>query len=379
MRNKKYLFWLGSLILAIVFNVSLAYAGWFSSVESEAEKKTLNQSQEQKTIKEEFEHLENEYQALLREKEHVTRDRDNIHKQIKILIKERIEYVENKQSLDGIIEENKALRSEKDSLKESNSVLTEEIEKLRKEGGSFQVPLGKTEGKTQKGTQLSKINELKKKISSLKNENNILAKALRIQDRELETRKIKKLKKQLVSLKKEKSSLTKTLKQAEKEAKPIKRKITKLEKELANTQDQLVSTKAKFESLHKEYKELAIENKDIRQGLTKIPKKFVKLAHQNKKLIKQTADMHYNLGVFYTRNKKYKQAAQEFLKAVEIRPNDVFAHYNLGFIYAEYLVNRPKAIKHFNEYLFISKGLDKDADKARKYILIWETYGEKIK
>ncbi len=85
--------------------------------------------------------------------------------------------------------------------------------------------------------------------------------------------------------------------------------------------------------------------------------------------------MHYNLGVFYSQHKEYKRATLEFLKALELRPDDASAHYNLGYIYAEHLVNQPKAIEHFKEYLRITKGgKDRDADKAKKYILLWETY-----
>ena len=133
-----------------------------------------------------------------------------------------------------------------------------------------------------------------------------------------------------------------------------------------------------FQDKIKGYYELVAENKNLRDKTAQLPEKFIKLVEQNKRLIQETADMHYNLGVFYTERKKYKQAAQEFLKAVEIKPDDATSNYNLGFIYAEYLKNKPKAIEHFKQYLWLSKGLDKDADKARKYILIWETYDQKV-
>jgi tetratricopeptide (TPR) repeat protein len=84
--------------------------------------------------------------------------------------------------------------------------------------------------------------------------------------------------------------------------------------------------------------------------------------------------MHYNLGVFYTKNKEYSRAIAEFEKALELNPDDPAAHYNLGFIYAEYLVNRPKAIQHFRKYLSIVKTEDKDVDWVKKYILTWQTW-----
>jgi len=108
-----------------------------------------------------------------------------------------------------------------------------------------------------------------------------------------------------------------------------------------------------------------------------LPGKFAELAGQNKRLIDDTADMHYNLGVFYTNNHEYKRAVQEFGKALKIRPNDAGANYNLGYIYAEYLVDRPKAIKFFKDYLTFAPDA-KDAEWVRKYILTWQSWYGKV-
>jgi tetratricopeptide (TPR) repeat protein len=84
--------------------------------------------------------------------------------------------------------------------------------------------------------------------------------------------------------------------------------------------------------------------------------------------------MHYNLGVFYTKNKEYPRAIAEFEKSIELNPEDPYAHFNLGYIYAEYLVDRPKAIVNFRKYLSLLKTDDKDADWVKKYILTWQTW-----
>jgi len=87
--------------------------------------------------------------------------------------------------------------------------------------------------------------------------------------------------------------------------------------------------------------------------------------------------MHYNLGVFYSKQKEYSRAVSEFEEAVKLRPDDAYSHFNLGYIYAEYLVNRPKAIEHFRHYLRLAKKDDKDLDWVKKYILTWQAWAGK--
>jgi tetratricopeptide (TPR) repeat protein len=105
-----------------------------------------------------------------------------------------------------------------------------------------------------------------------------------------------------------------------------------------------------------------------------MPGKFAEIARQNKVLIRQTASMHYNLGVFYSKQKEYTRATNEFEKALELTPDDAYVHFNLGYIFAEYLLDRAKAVDHFRQYLRLAKKDDKDIDWVRKYILTWETW-----
>ena len=83
------------------------------------------------------------------------------------------------------------------------------------------------------------------------------------------------------------------------------------------------------------------------------------------------------MGVFYTKQREYARAAAEFAKALEIDPNDAYSHFNLGYIYAEYLINRHKAMDHFRHFLRLAKGDYPHVNWARKYLLTWETYDGK--
>jgi hypothetical protein len=59
---------------------------------------------------------------------------------------------------------------------------------------------------------------------------------------------------------------------------------------------------------------------------------------------------------------------------VELRPQDDAAHFNLGYIYAKYIIDREKAIKHFQDYVRLTKDKGEQADWAKNYILTWETW-----
>ena len=152
------------------------------------------------------------------------------------------------------------------------------------------------------------------------------------------------------------------------------REIDKLAGQKSKLEAENERLTAQLKSYMKNYAQAARKNKELEHEVISIPKKFSEIARQNKRLIRETAEMHYNLGVFYTKNKEYGRAVAEFEKVVEITPDDSYAHFNLGYIYAEYLVNRLKAVEHFRHFLRLAKSDDKDVDWVKKYLITWETY-----
>lgn len=349
--NRKYSFSLIGFILIAMLGIGSAYCFELPFLKSKNAKETLKVQPQ----KQDYEQLEKKYEALLKDKEHIRRDRDNILKQIKILLKEKGIYQDAKSSIEKLKEENKALNEEIKAANANNISLNEKITNLKIEG---------EKALTEKEEEIKLLRE---SIVSLKTQ----------MDKRGWSRILKKLKKEITSLKKEKKDLSRFLKQSEREIDNGKKREEKLNGRLIDRENNLDKLQDEFARLQEVYKVLLLENKGLRKNLAKMPKKFAEMAHENQKLIKQTATLHYNAGVFYFLHKEYKLAIQEFAKALEICPDDANAHYNLGFIYAENLVDEPKAIKHFKEYLRITKGLDEYANKAKQYILIWETYGEK--
>ena len=114
-------------------------------------------------------------------------------------------------------------------------------------------------------------------------------------------------------------------------------------------------------------------NRGLNQTVDETPGRVKDLAKQNDKLIKETCAMHYNMGVLFTENEKFEQAANEFERALEIDPNDEKSHYNLGYLYAEQFDKPEDASKHFKRFLELAPS-SKQAEAVKSYLLIRHTY-----
>jgi len=92
------------------------------------------------------------------------------------------------------------------------------------------------------------------------------------------------------------------------------------------------------------------KNRQLEKTAQELPVKFAELARENKVLIKETALMHYNLGSFTPRTKSMPRH-RGIRKGDRVEPDDPYAHYNLGYIYAEYVVDRSRAVENFRKFL----------------------------
>ena len=143
--------------------------------------------------------------------------------------------------------------------------------------------------------------------------------------------------------------------------------------QLDGYQDELQRLEDLRNELHERNLLLLRDNKLLKSKVDKYPRKMYQVAVLKDRLLKENAVLHYNLGVFYTQKQDYNNALVEFEKVLELNPNDPATHYNLGVIYAEFLNNKPKAMMHFKRYL-ASAPKDKDAERAKKYLLTWEKW-----
>lgn len=288
------------------------------------------------------------YKEMAKELELVKADRENILAQTKSLLANRMRAQELEDELGKVKAGIQPLEDARKKEEEQNLVLKAQVKKLKEERAKLTAERDEARASYEKLQNNTLVKELNNKIAGFQNE-----------------------------LKSATAAANTAKSKAESDLKVVEKKVSQLTQEntkLAASNEQLA---AKIEEQKNNYAEAFEKNKALEQEIRELPTKFVEVSRQNKVLLKQTAGMHYNMGVFYTKHKDYDRAANEFAKALEINPDDAYAHFNLGYIYAEYLINRHKAMDHFRHFLRLAKGDDPDVNWARKYLLTWETYDGK--
>ncbi|HNX81289.1 MAG TPA: tetratricopeptide repeat protein [Candidatus Omnitrophota bacterium] len=301
-------------------------------------------SKEGVDLKNNYDKIQNEYAQLKKEVEQAKTDRENLNTQVKGLLSDR--------------DKARQLESEVDSLKKAKGLVDTSLSTAENE---------KSLVAKQNQNLKEEIIDLQKIQKQVIQEKEDLQQLL-VKERDKSGRK--KLEDENNSLKKELSRSSVNLQASEAQVKQLKESDARLQEELKNLS-------SKVEGYNKNMSQAASKNRAFEERLTTVPTKFAEIARQNKTLVKQTATMHYNLGVFYTKQKEYSRALSEFERCLELTPDDAYAHFNIGYIYAEYMVNRQKAINHFRQYLQYCKKDDKDADWVKKYIITWQTWDVK--
>lgn len=323
--------------------------------------------------KKEAEHLaqmaekEKSYQALMSKKEELEKniadleqklkevtenyngmnaDRDNMLAQLKRLLQEKTETTEIKNKVDQITGEKEKLSQENEVLKQQNQSFAANVEKLKSHLKSVVVEKG------QISSQLAETQE---------DQGVVIQKVTKKNEVEMTS-----LKGKVNHLTAENKKLGQELNKTHVDLKGLEQEKLKFQQQAEVLQSQLDDLEGTYESLKKETRIFAEQTQEF-------PKHFTDLARQNKRLIEQTADMHYNSGVFYAKHTEFKRAIKEFEKVLDLKPTDPSTLYNLGYIYAEHLVDRPKAMEYFKNYLTYAPDAH-DADWVRKYLLTWQTW-----
>jgi len=299
---------------------------------------------------------EKKYAELSKENDSIKKDCENLLAQAKYLMKEKAATEDLKGSLDKLTSEKneteKKLQTEKQQIEQrlmaenhrlisEKDILTNQNKKLQ--GVVKQLMFIQQQAEADR-------NQFKEAYDKLKDKSTI------------------------EGFKKNVGDLTKENRRLDTDLKIARSEIDKLKEQNRSGWAKIDELNKSLDEYKRNYNDAVKKNKAMEQEIKNMPTKFSEIARQNTTLIKETALTHYNLGVFYTQKKEYSRAVSEFAKAVEINPDDAYAHFNLGYIYAEYMVDRKKAIEHFRHFLRLSKEKDKDTDWAKKYILTWETY-----
>lgn len=173
-----------------------------------------------------------------------------------------------------------------------------------------------------------------------------------------------------------KEALAKEQRASQEAAKALTHTKAKLKETAANAakaQTKLEQVQGRFDELQEQHTRTLSQNMTLKRHAKRVPGDVTRLARQHEKLVKETAEMHYNLGVLFAKNRQYPQAVAEFHKVVELRPDDGDAHYNLGLIYAEHLPDRGRALENFRRYLQMNPKAE-DASWVKQYIASWQAW-----
>jgi len=293
----------------------------------------------QENIPQDYDKLREEYKNVLAEKE-------NLLIQVRNLIEYRAKIKDMETNFLKLKEDNLKLKTQLDSIGGEKDLI---ITQLKEQNANLTQQVADFDAKMM--TVYQERDDLKNSLEKFEIEYKILP----------ETRK------QISRLETEKREALRNYTNAQQELK-------RMHEEQIEKEAQIEIYRRQNRDYKKDLDDALAKNRELEKKAQELPPRFAELARENKVLIKETALMHYNLGVFYTKNKEYARAVAEFEKAIELNPDDPYAHYNVGYIYAEYLVDRPKAIENFRKFLGLVKTDDKDVDWVKKYILTWQTW-----
>ena len=329
-------FWILSLTVAIVIAVvrypfSLSYAeGEIQEVktaDTAAESQTLppkktSVPQAESILKAEETPAVGNYLEILKLYKNLQRDQDNILTQLKIAYGER------------------------DKTRGQLDILKEQLEQSSKDKGSLQKDNAQLRKSMQPMTD--KIASLEKTVLNMERQSEADLAQIAKLEKMLKGSEIAMVKDELKSKEKiflsQKAELERMIDTANRDRESVQSKSVQRE-------SRIYSLEMELADLTQKYEEALEENRSLRQRFETVNGQMLNIAREKDKAVQETADMHYNLGVFYVDQKNFERARVEFEKATEWRPSDALSHYNLGLIYSEHIRDEEKAITSFQRYL----------------------------
>ncbi|OIO39627.1 MAG: hypothetical protein COT00_01950 [Candidatus Omnitrophica bacterium CG07_land_8_20_14_0_80_50_8] len=341
------------ILIAAVPLASLAGA----SLLAKHNEKNIDKKYLQMAVK--YDRMDKADQELKKKYDNLEADRNNILEQTKSLLAQKANVEELKRSLEDTQKANEIVSLQKDKLHQENERLRTEREMLAE---NFNRLKESFDGLVEKQKALLKESESLKTQLQGKVENSVQFKKVDGENKALKVN-IKNLNDTI-------KILNNQLKKAEDRIKKINGRDVKFGQQLEAARKSLRQVVAEKERLIK-------VNQDMNKAVAVAPDRFRNMAEENKKLLSETAEMHYNLGVFYTENKKYTIAVKEFQRALDFNPNNAKVHYNLGYLYSEEFDRHDEALAHFKRFLEIDPN-SKESNEVRSYMLVRQTYGDKI-
>lgn len=139
---------------------------------------------------------------------------------------------------------------------------------------------------------------------------------------------------------------------------------------------ELMLQEASITRPEEEFRDESAENKKKDKDKVQVEKAMAYYLEQIKKET-SNPDYYFNLGIEYLNKGQFVQAEESFKLVVNLNPLDKDACYNLGVLYDNYLGNKEKALKYYQQYLNISPD-SPDARMVKSWMkAIQDANGEK--
>lgn len=372
-----------TLLLSGMFLVTLVGAAGILYVLSQQSEEVVEENvredvaraEEKQALTRQIAKLQGEIDQMRTSREQDTGSKAALEEQVEVLKNQCAELIEEKEQL---AEENKTYVEDNKNLLAQFKVGVQVREEVQKDRDLLAEALARMEQEkvemlTKHAPLKNEAMQLKSKLMELEQINLLLEEdrdELEKSVAELEAKPTEReLRHELKRVKKEQEALRRRLRESEK-------KFATLEQVKIKKDQDYIALESEFAQLRQGYTEAVADNAELEHRIQDLPEDVKEVARVQEKLLKDTADAHYNLGVMFTEKKDFNRALTEFHKVIELRPDDLDAMYNLGVIYAEHVPNRERAMQYFRRYLE-ERPAGPDSDWARKYIASWQVWGAK--
>lgn len=299
--------------------------------------------------------LQQDYDDLRKKFNELETDRNNVLSQTRTLLQEKAQWQGVQEQLENLKKTNKAFAAQKEKLLSENQRLKAEAAEILQsfEGlkQSYQDLLAKQEEAQKENAQLRDL--LTKQVQATPE--------YQLLDREAKR------------LREENEKLGQTINLMEGKLRLALDRIKKDQEREISMLRQVRGQKQMLDEVRAQNEALTKTNQELNGLIKQAPGRIKDMAAQNRSLLKETAEMHYNMGVFFTQNKQFPQAEREYVRALDFDPNNLKVHYNLGYLYAEDLDRHDKAMFHLEKYLQIDPN-SKESESIRSYIATRQTW-----
>lgn len=264
----------------------------------------------------------------------------------------------------ALVKERQTLDQKNKKLTEDHQALLEEKKRLEKTYRQAQLRL-----KTQQETAQRQCQDtLARKEAAWAEER------AAFEDRE------EKLKIEKASLKENLDRIIAEARQRQETYEALEQEFLALKKELARKEARIKKQQQALQAREQTIKTLKVDKFAVESKLAKQQEEILvearriadkKIRALRKQTDKERLDMHFNLAVVYDKNGMYEDSEREYLKCLQIDPNDADVHYNLAILYDDKLNRNEDAIRHYKKFLELRpKG--QETDRVRRWILFAE-------